>query len=200
VIGNDVVDLADPETREQGLHPRFDERVFSPRERALLVDRAYRASPHLLRWAFWAAKESAYKALKRLEPTLVFSPKRFAVELSALSGAGGKGVAVGQVEHGDQVLDLRVHVEGACLHAVSLHPRASDARLLWQVDRAVSDPSATVRRLAATVIGSALGLDPSGIQIARRPPVALHQRRPLLTDLSLSHHGRFVAFAGALAY
>ncbi len=64
-IGNDVVDLSDPETRQQGLHPRFDERVFDPRERALLGDSD---SPHVLRWAFWAAKESAYKALKRLDP------------------------------------------------------------------------------------------------------------------------------------
>ena len=59
-------------------------------------------------------------------------------------------------------------------------------------------PSASVRRLAATAIASTLGLDPSAVRIDRRPPVALHRGRPLVTDLSLSHHGRFVAFACAL--
>jgi len=194
-VGNDIVDLADPETRQQGLHPRFDERVFRPSERALL-ERS--DSPHLLRWALWAAKESAYKALKRLDPELVFSPKRFAVEPCALPVAGSQGVAEGHIVHRGQVLDLQVQVDGTCLHAVARGTRAAGARLLWRVERAGSDPGATVRRLAATAIGSALGLDPAAIQIARRPPVAIHRGRLLEADVSLSHHGRFVAFVCAL--
>jgi len=196
-VGNDIVDLADPETRHQGLHPRFDERVFRPGERALL---GRSDSRHLMRWALWAAKESAYKAEKRLDPELVFSPKRFAVELSALPVAEGQGVAVGQVVHRGHVLDLQVHVDGTSLHAVASGARAAGARLLWRVDRVVSDPGATARRLAATAIGSALGLDPSDIQIVRRPPVAIHRGRPLEVDVSLSHHGRFAAFACALVH
>jgi phosphopantetheinyl transferase (holo-ACP synthase) len=194
-IGNDVVDLADPETRRA--HPRFDERVFRPRERALLGGRD---SHHVLRWALWAAKESAYKALKRLDPEMVFSPKQFVVELSDLPTIGGQGVAEGRVVQRDHALDLRVHVDGTRLHAVARSTRVASARLLWSVERAVSDPSAAVRRLAATGIASALALDPEGIQIARRPPVALHRGRTLVTDVSLSHHGRFVAFACALAH
>lgn len=194
-IGNDVVDLSDPETRQQSLHPRFDERVFDPRERALLGDSD---SPHVLRWAFWAAKESAYKALKRLDPGLVFSPKRFAVELPAVSSPVGS--AVGHVVHGDHTLDLQVHLDGGCLHAVAGSLRTAGAQLVWKVDRARSDPSANVRWLAGAGIASALGLDPADIRIAHRPPVALHHRRPLVSELSLSHHGRFVAFACALPH
>jgi phosphopantetheinyl transferase (holo-ACP synthase) len=196
-IGNDIVDLADPETRHQGLHPRFDERVFRPQERALL---GTSDSGHVMRWALWAAKESAYKALKRVDPEVVFSPKRFAVELSALPTAGGQGAAVGQVVHRGHVLDLQVHVDGSSLHAVATSTRAVGARLLSSVDRAASDPGATVRRLAAAAIASALALDPGDIRIDRRPPVALHQGRSLVTDLSLSHHGRFAAFACALTH
>jgi hypothetical protein len=194
-IGNDIVDLADPETRHEGLHPRFDERVFRPGERALL---GRSDSSHVLRWALWAAKESAYKAMKRLEPELVFSPKRFSVELAALPVAGGRGVAVGHVVHRGRVLDLQVHVDGTSLHALARSARVTGAGLLLEVDRAGSDPGATVRRLAATAIGSALDLDPSAIQVARRPPVALHRGLSLVPDVSLSHHGRFVAFACAL--
>jgi hypothetical protein len=189
-LGNDVVDLADSETRD--LHPRFDERVFDPRERALLSDCP---SPHVLRWALWAAKESAYKALKRLDPQTVFSPRRFAVDLSTLPARDG--VATGRVVHGNQALDLDVRVDGPCVHAVCRRTRSWDARLQWRVAPAGSDPSAEVRRLASTDIASALGLDPDGIQIVRRPPVALRRGRPLVADLSLSHHGSFVALAFA---
>jgi phosphopantetheinyl transferase (holo-ACP synthase) len=196
-IGNDVVDLADPETREQGLHPRFDERVFRPEERALL---GARDSAHVVRWALWAAKESAYKAEKRVDPGVVFSPKQLAVELSDLPTVGGKGVAEGRVVHRGHALDLQVHVDGTRLHAVARSTGMAGALLLWRVERAASEPSGAVRRLASTAIASALDLDPEGVRIARRPPVALHRGRPLVTDLSLSHHGRFVAFACALAH
>ena len=36
MLGNDVVDLGDPECREARLHPRFDARVFTPEERTAL--------------------------------------------------------------------------------------------------------------------------------------------------------------------
>jgi len=195
-VGNDIVDLADPETRQQGLHPRFDERVFGAAERALL-DAAAADPRHVLRWALWAAKESAYKAAKRCAPELVFSPKRFAVELAALPAPGR--VAVGRVVHRGQALDLEVRVDGSCLHALVRGPRAAGARWLWRAGRAAGDPGAAVRRLAAGAMGSALGLDPAAVQIARRPPVALHRGRVLGVDLSLSHHGRFVGFACAVS-
>ena len=39
MLGNDVIDLGDPETRPGALHPRFDARVFTQRERAALASR-----------------------------------------------------------------------------------------------------------------------------------------------------------------
>ena len=33
MVGNDIVDLRDPESQADGLHPRFDARVFTAPER-----------------------------------------------------------------------------------------------------------------------------------------------------------------------
>jgi len=193
-VGNDVVDLADPETRLCGLRPRWAERVFGAAERQALD-----ASPsrHLLHWALWAAKESAYKARKRFEPETVFSPKEFEVELSPLPAAAG--VAVGRVFHGGQVFDLDVRLDGASVHAVATSADEAGARLLWKVERALGDPGVAARRLAARAIGPALGLDPFGLRIVGRPPVATSRDRRIEVGVSLSHHGRFVAFACTLA-
>ena len=160
---------------------------------------ALEASPsrHLLHWALWAAKESAYKARKRLEPETVFSPKEFEVELSPLPAAGG--VAVGRVVHRGEVFELEVHLDGASVHAVATSKDEAGARVLWRVESALGDPGVAARRLAATAIGSTLGLDPAGLRIVGRPPVAMHGGRRLEVGLSLSHHGRFVAFACTLA-
>jgi hypothetical protein len=192
-VGNDVVDLALPETRLDGLHSRWGERVFCPAEReALDASR----SRHLMHWALWAAKESAYKARKRLEPETVFSPREFEVELSPLPAT--VGVAVGRVAHRGEVFELEVYLDGASVHAVAKSTDAAGARVLWKVESALGDPGVAARRLAATAIGSTLGLGPADLKIVDRPPVALHGGRRLDVGLSLSHHGRFVAFACTL--
>jgi len=194
-VGNDVVDLDDPETRLGGLRPRWVERVFGPAEREALE-----ASPsrHRLHWALWAAKESAYKARKRLEPETVFSPVEFEIELSGLPTTGA-GVAVGRAVHRGDVFELEVRLDGASVHAVATSGDEAGARVLWKVERADGDPGGAVRRLAAAAIGPALGLDPADVRIARRPPVATFRDRRIELAVSLSHHGRFVAFACPVA-
>jgi phosphopantetheinyl transferase (holo-ACP synthase) len=193
-VGNDVVDLADPETRLEGLHARWGERVFCAAERAALE-----ASParHRLQWALWASKESAYKALKRRDPGAVFSPSEFVVELSPLPPA--EGVAVGRVVRRGEAFPLEVRIDEACVHAVATSPDRGGAWILSNVDRTPGEPSLAVRRLAAAGLGSALGLAPERLRIAGRPPMILHHGRQLAVSLSLSHHGRFVAFACAPA-
>jgi phosphopantetheinyl transferase (holo-ACP synthase) len=192
-VGNDVVDLADPECRLERLHPRFDERVFSPAERAALGAAPWRPTLH---WAFWAAKESAYKACKRLDAAAVFSPREFAVELSG--AAPTVGVASGRVVHRGQVLSLEVTLADAYVHAVARSEGSDRARVISGVGPVSRDPSRDVRCLAALAIGTALGLDCGELSLAGRLPLALRGDRPIAT-VSLSHHGRFVAFAFRLA-
>ncbi len=192
-LGNDVIDLADPEARLDGLHPRFVERVFTPAERAALDAGEERL---VLHWAQWAAKESAYKALARLEPRTVFAPRAFEVELP---GPPGDGVpAAGRVRHGTRSFALEVSRRGDALHALAWRPDGPGATAIRSaVGAAGDDPGAAVRRLAARDIAAALTLGPDEPRIAGRPPVATRRGRWLPVVLSLSHHGRFVAFAWA---
>jgi hypothetical protein len=88
-------------------------------------------------------------------------------------------------------------VDGDCLHAVA-RSEDEDARVLWGAELAQGDPGIAARRLAATAIGRALGLDPLHVEIVRRPPVAVFRSRQDEVGVSLSHHGRFVAFACTL--
>ena len=76
MVGNDVIDLGDPETRAGSCHARFDARVFDDDERALLLASA---DPTRRRWVLWAAKEAAFKVARKLDGATVFSPRRFVV-------------------------------------------------------------------------------------------------------------------------
>jgi phosphopantetheinyl transferase (holo-ACP synthase) len=191
MLGNDVVDLADPETREGGQHPRFDARVFTPGERAAL---ARAGDPRRLRWRLWAAKEAAYKCVKQLDPGVIFSPQRFAVELAD----GG----VGHVEHAGRRLRVALWEEGDALVAVATDgadPEQDVLRRLSQLPPGADarDASAEVRTLARDAAASQVGCAPLDLAFARagRAPRLWLRGAPLRLALSLAHHGRFVAAA-----
>jgi phosphopantetheinyl transferase (holo-ACP synthase) len=216
-VGNDVVDLDDPETRLDGLHPRWAARVFTAAERAALERAADEplagASPwserHRLHWALWAAKESAYKARKRADAGTVFAPRDFVVKLAPLPREDG--VTTGLVIHHGESFTVVVRFDGACLHAVAKELNAAPLPVLARaatVDRGftIQDPTppspppggGAARRLASATIASALGLAPERLRIGGRPPALLRDGRATGVCLSLSHHGRFVAFAASL--
>jgi hypothetical protein len=69
-----------------------------------------------------------------------------------------------------------------------------------------ADLSAEARALACRTLAARLGIEPQRLGVAKRErvPLLCADGEPAHADLSLSHHGRFVAFAceldaGALA-
>lgn len=188
MLGNDVVDLADPETRPAVRHPRFDARVFTPEERAAL---AGAEDPERMRWSLWAAKEAAYKCLKKLEPGTCFSPVRFAVRLAADQ--------TGTVDFGGRRLSVALFAEGDALHAVATDAGDPGRDVLRFVsERAdAEDSSSAVRALARDAAAAQLGCAPGELEFSRegRVPRLLRRGGQPGLDLSLSHHGRFLAAA-----
>jgi phosphopantetheinyl transferase (holo-ACP synthase) len=196
MLGNDVVDLGDPEARAAVLHPRFDRRVLDAEEQAWL-----RASqrPERDRWVLWAAKESAFKAARRLDAGVVFSPVRFAVRLR--DEAGGFH---GSVRHGARRFSVSVEVEPHFVHAVCRAEPWAGSEPLHAVETvrgelAPSEASARVRELARRAVAAALDLAPAALRFYRsgRLPLLRAGDRDV-SALSLSHHGRCAAFAAAL--
>ncbi len=193
MVGNDVVDLRDLEARARGLHPRFDARVFARSE-----GEALRASedPQRLRWRLWAAKEAAYKLLKKCDPKLAFSPARFVVALD--------GSLRGEVVHAKRTLCVSLRTEADALHAVATNDAHCAARVVSAVGIASEplDPSTAVRALAVRTLAERLGLPSAAFRLGRRSRIPTLEVAGLAAplDLSLSHHGRFVAFASVLGY
>lgn len=197
------MDLRDPENQPQAIHPRFDDRVFTWTERARILAAS---SPHRMRWALWAAKESAYKVARKLDARVVFSPRAFRVRIP-----GGETESpdpyLAEVSH--PLARFHVCLEGTeeWVHAVASLSGAGVARANWQLRslgreaaRRIpgAEASARARKLARSAIASALSAVPSDIVIAaaaRRIPRVTWRGQRLAVDLSFSHHGRFVACA-----
>lgn len=207
MVGNDVIDLADPEAWPDACHPRFDARVFTAAERATI---AASPAPARARWIYWAAKESAYKAARRQDAATVFAPRRFVVRLSGSAEArlghadvprasGGSGA----VRHDGDRFALRVVLGPDAVHAIAWDPAATglllaDVARLGGVEPTPARLSAAARALAIGAIARALGVAASRLAVVRTagaPPRLLRDGGSSDTTLSLSHHGRLVAFA-----
>lgn len=206
MLGNDVVDLSDPETRPETFRARFDERVFSPAERRAI---AKDETPHARRWAHWAAKEAAYKLAKQVDASFVFSPITLCADYQNPQPVDGE-IALRRgslllpraVARGLRELEIRSFETANRVHAIAL-PRGTDwEAVVHSVEEIPSgtDPSEAVRDLARTAIARDLGIDVARVSIGRRDkiPTALVDGARSLLALSLSHHGRFVAFAMSL--
>jgi phosphopantetheinyl transferase (holo-ACP synthase) len=192
MIGNDVVDLRDPESQPQTLHPRFDARVFAMPELARI---AAASDPNRERWRLWASKEAAYKLARKRRASTVFSPIRFVV--------GDEG----QVAHASDRYCTEISEVDGAIHAVAFEACSRPKTLigLRQLDAAtdVRDPSApsrAVREFVVQRLGEHFRTSPGAFELwrdGRIPRLRMAGAADGTIDLSLSHHGRFVAFACA---
>ena len=189
MIGNDVVDLSDPESFRDASHLRFDRRVFTPEEfEALSTDH----TDVQRRWILWSAKEAAYKAARRECAGVTFSPARFVVNLNRS--------LFGSVRVGIRRWPVRVWIDGNCVHAVvseneSFANTLSGSRRLMTAD--LRDPSQGVRRFAIASIAAGLGVSASDLRIEKtnRIPHLIVAGEIAPVGLSLSHHGSYAGFA-----
>jgi len=189
MVGNDIVDLADPDASVGACHPRFDRRVFTPDEVHSLPAGCTDLQK---RWILWSAKEAAYKAARRESAGIAFSPTRFVVELDRS--------LCGSVRYAMRRWSARVRVDGDCVHAV-VSTSETFASTLSGVCRLESselrDPSAAVRRFALSSLAASLRVAISKLRIERigRIPQLILEGRAAPVPLSLSHHGSYAGFA-----
>ena len=191
IIGNDVVDLRSPRSRDKHTSERFIQRVFTEEEAALIRDSR---APDRTLWTLWAAKETAYKvATKLLGTPPVFEHRAFV----CLPFQGDSAGLWGEVQWGEVRVHLAddsgegwIHLTGWDARegpppyispAVHRHDRwATEQRLDphtgWQsflgkhftreeADPIHSVPSALVRIAARRAAGELLGVEEGRLQL-----------------------------------
>jgi phosphopantetheine--protein transferase-like protein len=178
-IGNDVVDLDDPQA-DSCARERYVARVCLPRERAWLARSADLKKSF---WRVFAAKEAAYKAVSKLGPAPGFAYQRFEVAPDFRS-----------VRFDELELQLHVTVEGSCVHAVAWLGRQPECAVLEGADarpallRALGGDELTIEREPQAGSWGGYGA-----------PRVMRDGQPSEYDVSLSHDGRFAAYAWAAA-
>lgn len=224
LLGNDVVDLQHPRCAGKTRDRRFMERVFTFEEAHAIYDAD---DPERAIWIVWASKEAAFKVVSKLlgdPPLFRHSEFRFRRHPSVAPVQGtvtfqGTEIPVRIEERPDRVhalawhpdpVAVEIHAEVKFLPGLehppgpqwekSLRPRFTD--LEW---RSIHRPdSALVRLNARAHLSRVLGVEETSIEIVsdegppgQMPPEVLVGGDEWSGDLSLSHHGRFLAWAFA---
>jgi phosphopantetheine--protein transferase-like protein len=232
-VGNDIVDLAAPGNPGKSRDGRFCKRVFTQDEQALIAKAATR--PDALLWALWAAKEAAYKAVSRGDPTVCSIPRQYRVVLNPGNEAETSTFFCGKVITPGGELALRIAITTEFVHALAAGSEAALDRICWQLEEpnAGGDPSSLVREALVREIARRLECPTGDLSVVNLPargaglpggeattpsssclslPAApglrdaLPVRNPgapglllcgrlLAAEFSLSHDGRFAAFA-----
>jgi len=192
IVGNDVVDLADPAIAGHHRRERFVSRVCAPGEHL-------RATTAAGLWTLFAAKEAAYKALVKLGHAPGFAHREILVapDLDAVTWHGCR-------------LRLRVVRDDERVHAVAWSA-AGDAPPLAACARADGPLERAARALVCSLVADATGFPAAELAVVRDPAAGawdgygpprmerLDRRRlDVAVDVSLSHDGRFVAAAACV--
>ncbi len=206
-VGNDIVDLAEAENIGKSADRRFCRRVFHDEELAMI---AASARPDGILWAIWAAKEAAYKAVSRADPSVCSIPKGYPVFIESRSGQTlsdfREGIAAsldGHVKTPRGDLFIQISIADNSVYAIAAQTVAELKRIVSRVERmdpAKDDPSVFVRKILLEAAASRLGCNKDDLSVAnekRRPhaPFILLRGNRLQAEISLTHDGRFVAFA-----
>lgn len=206
--GNDIIDLASPFVWGRSADSRYVRRVLLPDEEASLT---HARDPDILFWMFWASKEAAYKAVSKISPLVTSSPLKYSLTLDASCSAK---LRTGVVSTPGPPVAVTLFRGNGFIHCIGItgtsHPEKKLTHGVLRIDHLKSPDfessssmeSGYVRAVVKKKLESCLFRDMGEVFITGAPfrkgisypEVYLNHRRTAV-DLSLSHDGRFVAYA-----
>jgi hypothetical protein len=222
-VGNDIVDLAAPGNPGKSGDDRFCGRVFTAVERALIAAAPRPDVLLWALWAAKEAAYKAvsrgdplvcsiprqYHVEINRDSVLLIDPASGPVPDSRIRGNDNIGIdgcrgniIAGKVITPKGELALRVELTAEWVHALAAGSEAVLARLCRHVEGlcGTGDPSAFVRGGLLSEIARLLNCPAGDLSVDKDPggpgaPRVLFRGRLLAAEVSLSHDGRFAAFA-----
>ncbi len=217
LTGNDIVDLALPETSDKAGDNRYIDRVCAGKERDFISSASDRKTAL---WMIWSAKEAAFKIVGKLHPKLGFSPRKYFVDCLPFDALRKNKTAVGTVGYGHYLISVWWSITGDYVHCIAAWSNRSSfaenlRSIVWNADDrcpALTNQHFSLREMLsirskescrARIITKKLLSDcgVKNVEIVRdligeklgAPYVLQNDRRCEKYDVSMSHHGRFAA-------
>lgn len=157
-------------------------------------------------WSFWACKETAYKVIKKIRPDVSFLPRQWEVCLSPLARHFIDAIVLVSE---NQPIYSRLFLDDDYVHCVGSEVAGALDDVICEIiklpagkDGEVGSGQLFLRECASLKIAQHFHLNSADLKIEReqaggemQPPHVLKGDSRLAIDLSLSHDGRFGAYA-----
>ena len=202
-IGNDIVDLKQPDNLKSSMDSRFPKKVLTVSE-VEFVQNAQ--NPARALWSFWACKETAYKIIKKINPDASFLPRQWVVCLSPPSRHFIDAIVLVSE---NQTIYSRLFLDDHYVYCMGSEVAEALDDVICEAiklpagnDGETENGNSFLRQCALLKIAQHFHLNPADLKIERKraggelsPPYVLKGDSRLAIDISLSHDGRFCAYA-----
>ena len=202
-VGNDVVDLREPANAGKSRDSRFLKKILTNAEIEFVQNAE---NPDTALWSCWAGKETAYKVLKKSFPDAAFLPRQWTVFFKKSQSDFSEGEVM---IPGKERVYVRLFYNPQYVHCVGSDSITALDKLIWSVDVLPEekdekniDPSFFSRNCLGQNLAQYFSLNFHNIKIRRtredgvlQPPRVYVSGRETDINISLSHDGRFVAYA-----
>jgi len=159
-------------------------------------------NPDAALWSLWACKETAYKVIKKSFPDTAFIPRRWPVTFNKTKTKYLDGEVMIPDAGG---VFIRLFSNPEYVHCIGADNPAQLNKLIWSVEvlpEEETNPSVFSRHCLAQSLAQHFSLNLHQIKIVRKrkngelqPPCVYVDGGKTDIDISLSHDGRFVAYA-----
>ena len=201
-IGNDVVDWKLPANAGKSWDSRYLRKILTNAE-IEIVQEAENQDRAL--WSLWACKETAYKVVRKTSVGAPFLPRLWSVQLKQ----SGHTVMEGEVVlPGGSTVFVQLSAENY-VHCIGADRLRDLEQIIWGVEPVPEtgscvniDPSLHGRKCLLRKLSDVHQLDFREMEIRRakkglefQPPYLYYKNEKAPFDISLSHDGKFVAYA-----
>ncbi|NTW76290.1 MAG: 4'-phosphopantetheinyl transferase superfamily protein [Syntrophaceae bacterium] len=203
-IGNDVVDWEHPANSNKSRDFRYLKKILTSVEIEFVYDSE---NPDKVLWSLWACKETAYKAIRKSYPGLSFLPRQWSVRLNGYDKMFTEGEVI--IPGVNTVFARLFYLPEGCVHCVGADNRADLDNIIWGIEPLpeftsgeIIEPSSFVRKCLVRKLAGLYQLNFRELEVRRakeggelQPPQLYYENRETSFDISLSHDGKFAAYA-----
>lgn len=185
-IGNDIVDFQLAKTQSNWQRPGFLEKQFTAKEQQEILNSEI---PFEKVWLFWSMKEAAYKCYTQKQEKRFFAPQKF--ECSLLTDAKGT------VFYNNQIFYTQSKFDTHFVHTVAKNEKAfyiTPKKNMYQGFGSATTVDAEI----ATKLAALYNLPKNKIEKRKTKngaPQFYYQNKLLTSSCSITHHGKYGAFA-----
>jgi phosphopantetheinyl transferase (holo-ACP synthase) len=194
------VDLREPANAGKSRNSRFLKKILTNAEIEFVQNAK---NPDATLWSYWACKETAYKVIKKSCLDAAFLPRRWTAVFNKTQSKYSDGEVI-IPEKGKVYVCLFSNSQ--YVHCVGADSLAALDKLIWSVEalpeKEEVNPSLFLRNRLGQKLAEYFSLNIHDIKIKRaresgelQPPRVYVSGRKTNIDISLSHDGRFVAYA-----